>query len=59
MITALPSSKHTDWKTLYTAAILETKKSVIPYRVSKAEQAVLVVSGKSFTGTVTPKRRTL
>ena len=35
-----PSPKHTDWKTLYTAAILETNKSILPHRVSEAEEAV-------------------
>lgn len=50
MITAVPSSKNTDWKTLYRAAILETNKSVIPYRVSKAEQAVLAREREIFYG---------
>ncbi len=37
-----PSPDHGDWKTLYEAAIFETNKSIIPHRVSRAEQAVLI-----------------
>jgi hypothetical protein len=35
-----PRPIHTDWKTLYRAAILETNKSVIPQKVS-AEKEIL------------------
>ena len=38
---SLPHPKHTNWKTLYRAAILETNKSVVPACVWKAEEAVL------------------
>jgi len=36
-----PFPNRTDWRTLYTAAILETNKSVLPQRVSEAEEAVM------------------
>jgi len=36
-----PSPDHSDWKALYRVAILETNKSVIPQKVSQAEQAIL------------------
>jgi len=36
-----PSLNRPDWRTLYRAAILETNKSVLPQRVSEAEEAVL------------------
>ena len=39
--TPSPWLSHTDWKTLYRAAILETNKSVLPQRVSEAEEAVI------------------
>lgn len=42
MNTALPPGLlHTDWRTLYRAAILETNKRVLPQRVSEAEEAVV------------------
>ena len=41
MITAFPSSDHTDWKILYRAAILETNRTVLPKRISVAEAAVI------------------
>lgn len=31
---------HSEWKTLYRAAILETDKAIIPQRVSEAQRAV-------------------
>lgn len=36
-----PCLNRTDWQTLYRAAILETNKSLLPQRVSEAEQAVI------------------
>jgi len=36
-----PYPNRPDWRTLYTAAILETNKSVLPQRVSEAEEAVM------------------
>jgi len=49
MIMAFPfQPKHTDWKTRYRAAILETNRSVIPQRVSEAEEAVLARGREIF-----------
>lgn len=41
MITTFHSPDHTDWKTLYRAAILETNRTVLPTRISVAEAAVI------------------
>ena len=38
------------WKTLYRAAILETNKSVVPQRVSEAEEAVVARAREVFYG---------
>ncbi|MBZ5723187.1 MAG: hypothetical protein LAO03_22855 [Acidobacteriia bacterium] len=45
-----PCPKHTDWKTLYRAAIFESNKSVVPQRVSEAEEAVLARGREIFYG---------
>jgi hypothetical protein len=37
-----------DWRTLYRAAILETNKSVLPQRVSEAEEAVITRGREIF-----------
>jgi hypothetical protein len=51
MKTVLPSPlNHTDWRTLYRAAILETNKGVLPKRVSEAEKAVLAREREVFYG---------
>ena len=47
MDTAFPSCPG-HWKTLYRAAILERNKSVIPQKVSAAEQAVLARGRELF-----------
>ena len=36
-----PCLNRTEWRTLYRAAILETDKSMLPQRVSEAEEAVI------------------
>jgi len=42
MNTALPPCPNRpDWRTLYRAAILETDKSILPQRLSQAEEAVV------------------
>ena len=42
MSTAIPPrSTHSDWKTLYRAAIVETEKSLIKQKLFAAETAVL------------------
>jgi hypothetical protein len=43
-------ASHTNWKTLYRAAILEKNQSVIPQRVSEAERAVLARGRELFYG---------
>ncbi len=40
MTTAFPPSSDRNWRILYRAAILETDRSVLPQRVSEAEEAV-------------------
>jgi hypothetical protein len=45
-----PPLNHTDWRTLYRAAILETNKGVLPKRVSEAEKAVLAREREVFYG---------
>lgn len=44
------SPERTDWKTLYRAAILETNKSIVPQRVSEAEEAILARGREVFYG---------
>ena len=49
MNTASPSCpKHTDWRTLYRAAILESNKGIVPQRVSEAEEAVIARGREMF-----------
>jgi len=55
MTTAFPSLKHTDWKILYRAAILETNKSVVPRRVLEAEEAVIARGRELFYGIGDPE----
>jgi predicted RNA methylase len=51
MITAFPPClNRVDWKILYRAAILETNKSVLPQRVSAAEEAVRAREREIFYG---------
>ena len=51
MSTAFPACrKHTDWRTLYRAAILESNKSIVPQRVSEAEDAVIARGREIFYG---------
>ncbi len=58
MNTASPlQPKHTDWKILYRAAILETNKSVVPQRVSEAEEAVLARGREIFYGNGDPEEK--
>lgn len=48
-----PRPTHTDWKTLYRAAILETNRTVIPRRVTEAEAAVVARARELFYSPVT------
>lgn len=43
-----PFPNRPDWRTLYRAAILETNKSILPRRVSEAEEAVLTRGREIF-----------
>jgi hypothetical protein len=45
-----PCQDHADWKTLYTAAILETNKNLVPQKVSQAEAAIQA-RGRELFGT--------
>jgi len=40
MTTAFPPCPNRNWRFLYRAAILETDRTVLPQRVSEAEEAV-------------------
>jgi predicted RNA methylase len=52
-----PCLSHPDWRTLYRAAILETDKSVLPQRVSEAEEAVIRRSREIFYDHGTPEEK--
>ena len=45
------------WKTLYRAAILETNKSVLPQRISDAEEAILAREREIFYGDGSPEEK--
>jgi hypothetical protein len=45
-----PSLKHTEWKSLYRAAILERNRNLVPKLVLEAEQAVLAREREIFYG---------
>ncbi len=47
--------QSTEWKSLYRAAILEQDRSLVPQRVSQAEQAVLRRGRELFYGHGTPE----
>lgn len=57
MTTLFPSPKHPDWKILYRTAFLETNKSVLPQRVSEAEEAVLLRGRELFYGNGDPEEK--
>jgi hypothetical protein len=46
--TSLPDPKHTDWKSLYKAAISETNRGLVQQRVSEAEEAVVARGREIF-----------
>lgn len=52
-----PLPNHTNWRSLYRAAILETNKSVLPNRVSEAEKAVLARGREVFYGHASPEEK--
>jgi len=53
-----PCLNRPDWRTLYRAAILETDKSVLPQRVSEAEEAVILPRREIFYDQGTPNKKT-
>ncbi len=58
MTTAFPPcQKRTNWKSLYTAAMLETNKGVLPQRVSEAEAAVIARRREIFCADGTPEEK--
>jgi hypothetical protein len=58
MNTAFPSRlNRADWRTLYRAAILETNKSMVPQRVSEAEEAVIARGREIFYDDNTPEEK--
>ena len=57
MTTTFPSPKHPDWKILYRVAILETNKSLLPQRVSQAEEAVILRGRELFYGNGDPEEK--
>ena len=58
MSAALPfQPNHTDWETLYRAAVLETNRTVVPQRVAEAEEAVLARGREIFYGQGTPEEK--
>ena len=58
MNTAFPPCLYrTEWRTLYRAAILETNKSMLPQRVSEAEEAVLERGREIFYDHGTPEEK--
>ncbi len=48
MKTASPPCQHSDWRTLYRAAILEKNTNVILRRISEAEEAVVARGHELF-----------
>ena len=54
---SVPLPSHTDWRCLYTAAILETDKSVMAMRVSEAEKAILDRGREAFYCPATPDEK--
>jgi len=52
-----PCQNRPDWRTLYRAAILESDKSVLPQRVSEAEEAVIQRSREIFYADGTPEEK--
>jgi predicted RNA methylase len=55
MTTAFPPCLNRNWRTLYRAAILESNKSVLPQRVSEAEQVVKARERELFYDNGTPE----
>lgn len=56
MRTAFPPCPNR-WKTLYSAAILESNKGLLPQRVSEAEEAAKARGREIFYGNGTPEEK--
>jgi len=54
---AFPPCQPTDWKTLYRVAILETNKTVVPQRISLAEEAVVARGREIFYSGAPPEEK--
>jgi predicted RNA methylase len=54
-----PCLNRPDWRTLYRVAILETNKSVLPQRVSEAEEAVRARGREIFYSNGTSEEESL
>lgn len=52
-----PCLNHTEWRSLYRVAILETDKSTLPLRVSEAEEAVIERRREIFYDHGTPEEK--
>jgi len=52
-----PCLSRTEWQTLYRVAILETNKSLLPQRVSDAEQAVIKRGREIFQDHGSPEEK--
>jgi hypothetical protein len=52
-----PCLNRTEWQALYRAAILETNKSILPQRVSEAEQAVIKRGREIFQDQGAPEEK--
>jgi hypothetical protein len=52
-----PCLNRADWKTLYRVAILETNKSIVPQRVSVAEEAVIARGREIFYSGAPPEEK--
>jgi hypothetical protein len=55
--TLLSPLRHSDWRVLYRAAILETNKVVLQERVSQAEAAVIARRREIFYADGTPEEK--
>ena len=56
-MTAFPRPKQTDWKVLYRAVIVEANKSIVPRRISDAEEAVLAREREISYGNGDPEEK--
>jgi len=52
-----PCLNRADWKALYRVAILETDTSIVPQRVSAAEEAVIARGREIFYSDTTPEEK--